>query len=101
MIRCMKTSLSPRTGLAYGNTTQSRPRTPGLVYAIVSALLCVLIAAVALTAERSAPPTIAEFAPQAVEQISDPSDDATAATPGASERESTPGSDATEQETGT
>lgn len=52
----------PRTG-------SSRPRTPGLVNIAVVTVMVVLVAAVAFTARQQPPPTIAEFAPQAVEQI--------------------------------
>lgn len=47
----------------------SRPRTPGLVYTALSAVLFVIIAAVALTSRQPPPPPISEFAPQSVEQI--------------------------------
>jgi len=46
-----------------------RPRTPALVLGSVVVAVAVLVAAVALTSRQSAPPTIAEFAPQAVAQI--------------------------------
>ncbi len=45
------------------------PRAPGIVLGSLVAVLAVLVAAVALTARQAAPPAIAEFAPQAVEQI--------------------------------
>lgn len=47
----------------------ARPRTPGLVLGGVVVAVSVLVAAVALTSRQAAPPTIAEFAPQAVAQI--------------------------------
>ena len=47
----------------------TRPRTPAIVFGSIVAALSVLVAAVALTARQAAPPAIAEFAPQAVEQI--------------------------------
>ena len=47
----------------------ARPRVPALVLGSVVLALAVLVAAVALTARQAAPPAIAEFAPQAVEQI--------------------------------
>src|SRR5688572_2219369 len=56
-----------------------RPRAPGVAYAAVSVVLALLVGVLALTSRQSPPPTIAEFAPQAVERISDPSGD-----PGAS-----------------
>ena len=46
-----------------------RPRGPGLVYAGVAAVMAVAIGAFTLTAVQQPPPTIAEFAPQAVERI--------------------------------
>lgn len=49
----------------------SRPRTPGLVYTALSAVLLVIISAVALTSRQPPPPSISEFAPQSVEQIRD------------------------------
>ena len=45
------------------------PRTPALVLGSLVAALAILVAAVALTASQTAPPAIAEFAPQSVEQI--------------------------------
>src|SRR5688572_27116309 len=53
----------------------ARPRTPGAVYAVMSVVLVVLVGALALTARQTPPPTIAEFAPQAVEQITESSRD--------------------------
>jgi hypothetical protein len=47
----------------------NRPRTPALVLGTVVLALSVLVAAVALTSRGQTPPTIAEFAPQAVQQI--------------------------------
>src|SRR5688572_17628614 len=52
-----------------------RPRTPGYAYTILAVTLVVLLATVALTARQPPPPTIAEFAPQAVENITDAPDD--------------------------
>ena len=46
-----------------------RPRTPSLVLGAAVTAVAVLVGAVALTSRQSPPPTIAEFAPQAVEQI--------------------------------
>jgi hypothetical protein len=46
-----------------------RPRTPGLVYTALALVLVILVAVIATTATQPPPPTIAEFAPQAVEQI--------------------------------
>ncbi len=53
----------------------ARPRTPALVLGSLVAALAVLVAAGALTARQAAPPAIAEFAPQAVEQIKQTLDD--------------------------
>ena len=52
-------------------TRGDRPRTPGLVYSALSLSALLLLAALALTARQVPPPSIAEFAPQAVEQIKD------------------------------
>src|SRR5687767_1832360 len=52
-----------------------RPRGPGLVFGAATLVLIVLLAFFALTQRQPPPPTIAEFAPQAVENITDaPSD---------------------------
>src|SRR5437763_16934835 len=48
---------------------RDRPRGPGIVYASLTVVLLILIAAIALTARQPPPPSIAESAPQAVEQI--------------------------------
>lgn len=45
------------------------PRVPGLISGISVGAVFVLVAAIALTARQEPPPTVAEFAPQAVEQI--------------------------------
>src|SRR5687768_5484318 len=50
---------------------RARPRTPGLVYTSLALVITVLLALFALTATQPPPPTIAEFAPQAVEQITE------------------------------
>ncbi len=55
--------------MAASSVAAVRPRTPGLVLAALLAALCVLVGAVALTSRQAAPPAIAEFAPQSVEQI--------------------------------
>lgn len=52
-----------------GVSAPSRPRTPALVLGAVVVAISVLVAAVALTSRQQTPPTIAEFAPQAVAQI--------------------------------
>ena len=46
-----------------------RPRPPGLVYSALSMAMLVLLAALTITATQTPPPAIAEFAPQAVDQI--------------------------------
>ncbi len=51
------------------STGPARPRTPALVLGSVVVAVAVLVAAVALTSRQQTPPTIAEFAPQAVAQI--------------------------------
>src|SRR5687768_14418347 len=55
-------------------SASDRPRSPGVVYGVAFLVLMVLVGTVALTSRQAPPPTIAEFAPQAVEQIqqSDP-----------------------------
>jgi hypothetical protein len=45
------------------------PRTPAVVYTIIAVVTTTLLAAFALTARQQPPPTVAEFSPQAVEQI--------------------------------
>src|SRR5688572_23523660 len=52
-----------------------RPRSPGVTYSVLTLGLVVLLATVALTQRNPPPPTIAEFAPQAIEQITDPSNE--------------------------
>ena len=49
-----------------GERAAARPRTPALVFGAIAAAIAVLVGAVALTSRQSPPPTIAEFAPQAV-----------------------------------
>src|SRR5687767_15731781 len=61
--------------------TQTRPRSPGVAYTVVTVALAVLVGTLALTSRQMPPPTIAEFAPQAVEQITD-STGGLAGTPG-------------------
>jgi hypothetical protein len=52
-----------------GSAAPSRPRTPALVLGAVVVAVSVLVGTVALTSRQQTPPTIAEFAPQAVAQI--------------------------------
>ena len=47
----------------------NRPRTPGILYSALAVAMAVLVAVIAVKASQPPPPTIAEFAPQAVEQI--------------------------------
>ncbi len=50
---------------------QRSPRGPGYVYAAITLALIVIVTVIALTTRQTPPPTIAEFAPQAIEQIKD------------------------------
>jgi hypothetical protein len=50
---------------------ERRPRGPGLVNGTIAFALLVLVAAVALTARQPPPPSVAELAPQAQQQIKD------------------------------
>lgn len=59
----------------------TRPRTPALVLGAVVVAVAVLVAAVALTSRQQTPPTIAEFAPQAVAQIKQTLEEQAAADP--------------------
>lgn len=52
-------------------TSSRAPRIPAIINSVVAAAIVVVLAAVALTARQTPPPTIAEFAPQSVEQIKD------------------------------
>lgn len=49
--------------------TRRRPRTPGAVFAALSATIFALIATVSLTAQSAPPPSVAEFAPVAPQQV--------------------------------
>lgn len=51
-----------------------RPRGPGLVFSIGATLVLLLVGVVALDAAQSPPPTVAEFAPAALDQITDAPD---------------------------
>lgn len=46
-----------------------RPRLPGFIYSSLSLVVLLLVGIVAFTADQPPPPTIAEFAPTAVDQI--------------------------------
>jgi hypothetical protein len=52
-----------------------RPRGPGLVYLVLSVVMLVLLGVVAFTATQPPPPTIAEFAPNAVQNIKNAPDE--------------------------
>src|SRR5687768_6307208 len=54
-----------------------RPRGPGYTFLALTLVLAALVAVVSLTFRQTPPPTIAEFAPQAIEQITDSPDDQT------------------------
>lgn len=56
---------------------QGRPKAAGLVTGALSTAIAVLLATVALTARQPPPPAIAEFAPQAVQQITETQTDQT------------------------
>ena len=47
------------------------PRGPAVMYTVLAALIVVVLAGVALTARQPPPPSIAEFTPQSIEQITD------------------------------
>ncbi|HVL80471.1 MAG TPA: hypothetical protein VM840_02630 [Actinomycetota bacterium] len=51
--------------------TRARPRTPGFVYGSITLVMLVVLGVIALIARQPPPPTIAEFAPNAQEQIED------------------------------
>ncbi|HVE75550.1 MAG TPA: hypothetical protein VND22_02155 [Actinomycetota bacterium] len=48
-----------------------KPKAPAILYGAILLTLLILLSVFALTARQPPPPTIAEFAPQAVEQIQD------------------------------
>src|SRR5689334_12914902 len=52
-------------------TISHRPRGPGAIYAALALGVILLLAILAVTPRQPPPPTIVEFAPQAVEQITD------------------------------
>lgn len=52
-------------------SSASRPRSPAVVHIALSMAILLLVAIAALTTRQQQPPSIAEFAPQAVEQITD------------------------------
>ena len=47
----------------------SSPKAPGIAYAVLAGTMALIIGVLALNANQSPPPQIAEFAPQAIEQI--------------------------------
>src|SRR5438552_134929 len=50
-------------------STERKPRAPALLYTALSVAILIAVAAVALSARQPPPPTIAEFAPQATQEI--------------------------------
>lgn len=76
-----------------------RPRGPGFVYSGVATLLAVAILAFSLSAQQPPPPAIAEFAPQAVDQITDAPDEQSSRF-GAGEGDCAPGATGCELELG-
>jgi hypothetical protein len=50
-------------------TPRRGARTPSYIYLVLAAVLVVLIATVAVTTASSAPPSIAEYSPQSIQQI--------------------------------
>ena len=62
----------------------ARPRTPAAVLGTLVLVLAVVVGAVALTSRQAAPPAVAEFAPQSVEQIKKALDAQAAAAGGSS-----------------
>ncbi|MGH2830750.1 MAG: hypothetical protein ACRDJM_09730, partial [Actinomycetota bacterium] len=52
-----------------------RPKTPGAIYGVLSLVMILVVGVIALKAVQPPPPQIAEFAPQAVEQIRDAPDE--------------------------
>src|SRR5687767_11071042 len=65
----------------------NRPRTPGIVYGAATIVLLVVLASIALSTRQPPPPTIAEFAPQAVEQITEADQTGTASVGGSGVRD--------------
>src|SRR5687768_18605029 len=49
--------------------TARRPRGPGMTYAVLALVILILLAVLTLSSRQPPPPTIAEFAPQSVENI--------------------------------
>lgn len=58
-----------------GTAPVRRPRGPGVVLSVGATLVLLLVGVVALDAAQSPPPTVAEFAPAALDQITDPPDE--------------------------
>lgn len=52
-------------------TAPARPRSPGIAFAVLTVVLVALVGLFAFTSRQPPPPTIAEFAPQSVENITD------------------------------
>lgn len=90
--------MSDRHGAS--DAARARPRLPAFLNLTASGVVVALVAALAVTSRQTPPPTVAEFAPQAVEQIEESldeqaSDDVAAGGPGAAE---TPDASETEDE---
>ncbi len=51
-----------------------RPRGPGIVYSVTACVVVLALGAVALSADQAPPPTVAEFAPAALDQIEEAPD---------------------------
>src|SRR5207237_1276841 len=60
-----------RSAVPEGRSRRQRPTGPGLVHGVFVTLLVLFIAAVALSAKQTPPPSVAELAPQASQQIKD------------------------------
>jgi hypothetical protein len=48
---------------------QERPKAPGIVVLVLTTALAALVAVIGITSRAAPPPTVAQFAPQAVQQI--------------------------------
>jgi hypothetical protein len=51
------------------NPEASSPKAPGIAYAVLATSMALIVGVLALNANQSPPPQIAEFAPQSIEQI--------------------------------
>jgi hypothetical protein len=57
------------TAAAQPADARSRPKAPGIAVLVLTAAVAVLVAVIGITARAAPPPTVAQFAPQAVQQI--------------------------------